>query len=182
MATRDDVFKVCQVMAAAYPNFVLRKDTIDIYSDLLADIETGVLGVAARQAIAESKFFPTVAELRERVVAMHKSASRVPDAEAAWREVLGAFAHTSCIEAQPKFSHPVIDEAVRRIGWRDIGMCDSDNLRTLFAQFRNTYNTLIERATTEIRTLPKTQAVIDEIARRMDMNRMLLSPGKDGAQ
>lgn len=174
MATRDQVMKVCGVMAAAYPGFNLRAETIAVYAELLADLDTDTLAVAAKQAVAESKFFPTVAELRERVIAMNKRAGGAPTAEEAWREVLNAFGRTACTDPQPKFSHAAIDETVRRIGWRDIGMCQEDDVRILFAQFRTTYDRLIERAVDDMRMLPQTREIVSKLAEALSINTLRL--------
>ena len=57
--------RVLEILTASYPNTEITSDTIRIYDRLLSDIPEGVLEAACVQHIAQSRFFPTVAEMRE---------------------------------------------------------------------------------------------------------------------
>ena len=177
MATPSEVMKILSVLAAAYPNFRLQKATIDIYAKLLADIDADELAVAAEQSVAESEFFPTVAKIREHVLAAHKSSTAIPDWTLAWQDVIGKASAIGYEEGMRRrldiFIHPANETAVRRVGWRDICYCETDQLNTLRAQFRDIYNAMIGRMDQEARELPATAQMIRSLAERFDMNKRL---------
>lgn len=64
MISRDDLVAVMGVLAAAFPTFNVTQDTMSVYHSALEDMHPEALKAAARAHIAESRFFPTVAELR----------------------------------------------------------------------------------------------------------------------
>jgi hypothetical protein len=64
MASNDDFDKVMAILAAAYPMFTTPDATLELYEKELQDIPAPKLLEAARKHISNSKFFPTIAELR----------------------------------------------------------------------------------------------------------------------
>lgn len=178
MATPNEVMKILSVLAAAYPNFKMQKATIDVYAKLLAEYDADELATAAEQAVADSEFFPTVAKIREKLFAARKSSTAVPDWTQAWENVRYAIRRYGFEEGMRLdlhiFADPHIETAVRRVGWRDICMCDEDQLNTLRAQFRDIYNAMIQRMDQEVRQLPQTSQVIRNLADKLDMGNHLL--------
>ncbi len=57
-------------MAAAYPAVGISEATIDVYVRELFDVPLAMLKRATSQALESCRFFPTVAELREKADAM----------------------------------------------------------------------------------------------------------------
>lgn len=82
----DELDKALVLLAAAYPNFDLREQTVEVYNQALSDVPIGLLQLATSHAIKTSKFFPTVAELRA-LVADIMMEETVPTPLGAWSNV-----------------------------------------------------------------------------------------------
>lgn len=68
-STRRQINKMMTKLALAYPNLKLSEDEaearIELYEEMLGDIDLDVLGSGFRAAVRSCKFFPSVSELRE---------------------------------------------------------------------------------------------------------------------
>ena len=121
MADRRFVAEMCGVLAAAYPRFTLRKDTIEVYARCLADMPDAVLEAAAKDCIARSRFFPTVAELREAAHGITHAGEET--AYEAWEQVMRSF---RMCDKCPSFRNPRTNKALDGIGgWRLVGLSDN---------------------------------------------------------
>lgn len=131
-------------------------DTLDIYLEDLADLPPELVVQAIRECRRAETFFPAVAEIRKRVIAIAAGPVLV-DPEAAWGEVMREAQRVGFSRLPvwhngqshpapgPEFSSPLIAEAVEAIGWRDICMTDIDQLGTLRAQFRDALRAIQNR-------------------------------------
>src|ERR1043166_1167115 len=57
-------------LAAGFPSVGISEDTIDVYVRELYDVPLTLLQRGVTQALESSRFFPTIAELREKIDAM----------------------------------------------------------------------------------------------------------------
>lgn len=64
MATSDDFDAMMAILSAAYPNYTPPGETLALYEEELSDMPGAELIEAARRHYRQSKFFPTIAELR----------------------------------------------------------------------------------------------------------------------
>lgn len=64
MSKADALVSVGKLMAA-YRQEKLREETIQVYAEELADLRPDALAIAVVEIIRRSKFFPSVAEIRE---------------------------------------------------------------------------------------------------------------------
>lgn len=131
-------------------------DTLDIYAEDLEDLPVDQVVQAIRECRRTGTFFPSIGEIRNRVIAIVGGAMLV-DPEAAWGEVrrearrVGfnrppVFANGELQPAPgPQFSSPMIARAVEAIGWRDICLTDDDDVATLRAQFRDALRAIQRR-------------------------------------
>ena len=183
MAKPTEIMKICAFMAASYPTFRLQKETVDAYAKLLADVDAEILAKAAEQAVNDSEFFPTVKRLRDAVIALTAKVSPLPDYAQAWENVRYVISRYGHDEAERMgmhvFANPLIEMAVKRVGWYDICYTDLENINTLRAQFRDVYNTIVNREVESARMLPGTRAIIKELATKLDMGRRLLEGGNN---
>lgn len=95
-------------LRAAYPNQNLPVETVAVYAAALEDLEPADVRDATAALIKASRFFPTVAEIRERVAETRLS---LPGPTAAWLEATG--------RADGTFEgvrHPLVTEALNGIG------------------------------------------------------------------
>ena len=66
--TRDDVKKIFALMILAYPSMSeITTEKIDIWHELLSDIDFEAAEKAVKEHIKTSRFVPTIAEIREAV-------------------------------------------------------------------------------------------------------------------
>lgn len=79
----------------AYPRMDVAKGTVSMYVRALADLPAQALMRAANAWVMESRFFPTVAELRARVI---EERVDLPDAIEAWHLIERAIASGSLSE------------------------------------------------------------------------------------
>lgn len=102
----------------------------------LVDLPTEPLQRSVLRLVQVSKFFPTVAEIRDEVASL---ICQLPEVGEAWAEVNRAILAVGHMR-KPEFSHPLIDEAVRQLGWVDI--CMSETPTSDRAKFFEAYNQL----------------------------------------
>jgi hypothetical protein len=119
----------------------LERNRVAIYCECLADLDVEDVEDALRRLIAVSKWWPSVAEIREEVAML--AVADLPEPELAWAEVLRAVARDGAYRA-PCFEHEEIAEAVRAIGWRDI--CLEANVTSTRARFIDAYTAVRRRA------------------------------------
>jgi hypothetical protein len=137
-------------LAGMYPAVQLSDETIAGYCRALADVPLAALDAALAQTQQECKFFPTVAEIRERV--LDATAPRRPDGPDAWALVLGEFSRVGSY-GDPRFPDPLVARAVDIMGWREL--CLSENQVADRAHFLQIYNALVKRERDEARLLPE---------------------------
>jgi hypothetical protein len=158
MATIEQVTALLGVIAAAHPDrFEITDERIDVYADLLADLDITDLKAATRQHLATSPHPPTIADLRRGCAQV--SAPAMPAWGEAWRELLDQIGRVGSYAA-PSWSHPVIAEAVRQFGpWREVCAMEIDQTPTNRAQFRDVYNAVVSRAQCTAALLPEVRAL-----------------------
>ncbi len=162
MATRETVTKVIIMLAAAYPRMQIPKESAKVYHELLHDIDDGLLVMAAKQHAANSKWFPSVAELRGVALDMQARASGIPSAAEAWGEVMQQIrAHG--YYGQPVFSHKLVRQSIDGLGgWKTL--CAGDNLIADRAHFLRIYESLSKRQQDTAALLPEVYDAIQALA------------------
>lgn len=145
------ILKSLLLMKAAYPRLALSDETIQLYTRALQDIEPALLKAAVMHHIASSKWFPTIAELREAAAHLLASASGQPSAYDAWGAVMRQ------VRLRGRWGvpdlEPLAQQAVNVIGgWSFI--CDSENVTADRARFIAAYEQLLERKVRQQMELP----------------------------
>jgi len=162
----SDTQVVLKSLFAAYPNTQVTPETVIVYVEDLSDIPADELRAVIKQARAQLKFLPTIAELKS----MHKLLIRdlaIPTAEQAWEEVRRSFGR---INRSP-WSHPFIEEAVNVIGYRELGM--SENQGNDMARFLKIYANLVERKDQVARLTPEARQLAERKVGMLSMNESL---------
>ena len=156
-----DVAQIVKVIAVAYPNWQPTAETSEVYYQLLQDVPTDELKAAVLHCLGESgrRFAPSVGEIRGAVSELRGMSANVPSAFQAWQEVLRQFSLTGSY-GTPQFSHPLIERAVRQLGWREL--CMSENQTADRARFLQCYDQLLTRATKEDMLLPEVRGYIEQ--------------------
>ena len=95
---------------------------------MFADVEPEEMLLAVQKMIATKPYFPTVAEVRSALAEIR--AERIPDAGAAWGEVIAAIREYGGYEPEKALQSmsPVTRLAVQRIGWKELCMSEDQNI------------------------------------------------------
>lgn len=96
------------VLRAAYPNAVINPETVDAYEAALGDLDPQDLGDAVAALVKESRYLPSIAEIRD-VVAEHKLA--LPSPTEAWCE-----ARERAFGTWDKPRHPLVHQVIQDMG------------------------------------------------------------------
>ena len=168
MSTAKEVTKIMGVMAHAYPRYELSADSVKLYAQLLADIPADVLEASAKQLMVEMKFFPSIAEWREKAQYLMVGIQNIPSAFEAWGNAIaeinrcGDYTRYAISTRTPEYSHPLVEKAVNIIGYRNLA--ESENEVADRAHFFKIYESLLSRAEEELKLLPEVRAVSDKYA------------------
>lgn len=124
--TKKDAAKLVMIVVTAYPNFDKFRDedsvnaTVNLWAVMLEDIDAATADLAVRQHIATSKWPPSIAELRERILEITRPDVVPPDK--AWLAVSDLLysvgEHNYCDLA--KQLPPLVSRAVEAIGWGNL--------------------------------------------------------------
>jgi hypothetical protein len=163
MSTTDSIAEVLGVLMAAYPSWGENNPKIDftleVYCRALMDIDIGLLRSAAMQHISSSKWFPSVAELREAALSIITHGDE--SAEEAWGKVKQAIrAYGSYRE--PQFENDKIAQSVKIMGW--LNLCMSENEVADRAHFFKIYQSVQNRERFDAISLPEVRQAIERIA------------------
>ena len=132
---RKEVSLLLGVLRATWPDRTVDADTVTAYEMAWCDLPFEVVKRAVAEHLRVGKFFPAPSEIR--ALALRRETG-TPPAEIAWDEVRRQIANVG-MYGNPAWSTRTLEDTVRAIGWRAICVCEEDDLGTLRAQFRNTY-------------------------------------------
>lgn len=160
MANMRTIAEIVAKLSAAYPNWNVSEYTVEVYYQDLHDIPDEELQIAAQHCRAESgrKFAPSTGELRGAVAELRQMSTNVPTSFQAWQEVLQQIVAVGSY-GTPAFSNPVVDRAVRALGWRQL--CLSEDPISDRARFIQCYEQLLERALTEEMLIPEVRGYLE---------------------
>jgi hypothetical protein len=128
-----------------------------LWTSLLKDIPDEIVMAASKQLAVENTFYPALAEVRNKCLQLMKP--EYPTWPEAFKECL-EYINKFSWEQKDGFSHPLIEQAYNQVGgWENLM---SDDLPTVRAQFRQTYESLIFRAENEIKLLPESRIVSEK--------------------
>ncbi len=153
----DKTLTILEQLFSCYPNTEITKHTTAMYVRLLQDIDPADLQTIVDQAVATSKFLPTIAELRD----MRHSLTTLgrPTYIEAWDSVQKAIRKHGYMQ-KPQFADPITAQVVASMGWREL--CMSETPEITRAQFRDMYNTLSSRSDTEQKLLPQARTYAEQ--------------------
>jgi hypothetical protein len=135
-------------LIAAFPEHPVSEATISVYARSLCDLAPDVLDRAIARCLATCDRFPRIAQIRKAAI---EEGDRFPGSDEAWGEVESAFGKYGR-NRRPQWSHWIIAEAVRRIGWSRL--CESDQSDVIRGQFRRAYEELLERTRSDVMARP----------------------------
>lgn len=148
---REEFKILVKAMKAVYtkPDFIPDADAFNVWYSLLQDLSYMQAQVAIQRHMTESKFPPTIADIREKAEIVSIDAPK--DWSDGWEEVLKAirkYGRYREDEALENMSE-VTKRAVQRLGFQEI--CNSENITADRANFRMIYEQIQEREQKEAR-------------------------------
>ena len=164
-------------LVAMFPNFHPTIETFEAYVMVLADIDSAVLETAVLHLLEQPlDFMPTAGRIREVAfdLADNAGGSGIPDAYAAWEEVLSAIREYGSYRT-PIFSNELIERAVRHVGgWREL--CASENTVADRARFLEAFSRLRSRHREDSRMMPVVRDQMKLLAGKLSAQRMIEKP------
>jgi hypothetical protein len=112
--TPIEVSELLAYLASAHPYISLSKETVAVYADLLADLDTEQARRAVRRLTASQERFPSPATIRREVARLNGALP--PDSHDALAEVLRQMECSSRGLGLEPWTHPIVEEVVRAVG------------------------------------------------------------------
>lgn len=150
---------VLKQLFSAYPHTQATVQTIAVYDRLLSDIPSADLQTVVDQAIAECKFLPTVAELRERYHALTRTLGQLTATDA-WGQVKEEIRRVGSW-GLPKFTDPTVAHVVKRMGWLELCLSESPE-GVDRAQFERMYKEILARGEQMNKLLPQAREMAEQ--------------------
>lgn len=150
---------ILRQLFSAYPNSQATVETIAVYDRLLADIPATDLQTVIDQCIAECKFLPTVAEIRERYHKLTRTLGHLTATDA-WGMVKAEIRRIGSW-GTPTFDDPIVAHVVKRMGWLEL--CTSESPEGVDrAQFERMYNETVARGEQVAKLLPQARDLAEQ--------------------
>lgn len=174
--TKGEIAKLLAVLAAAYPKFEVDDVKVQVWYEMLGDLDYDVANIAIKKIIMLNTFPPAIAEVR-RATAELMNPDRVTKPEA-WGEVIRAvkkYGHYRAKEAIASMS-PATAQVVRCIGWSEI--CLTEEPGVIRAHFLKMYDQIAAREQEKQLLSPTMQTEIKKLAKKYDIR--LIEGGNAG--
>ncbi len=152
------IMELVGALVAAFPAAEIGAETVKLYARMLADVPPEVLDAAVEQCIAECKFFPAVAELRDKALRLASAAGQHPTSAEAWGLVVEAIRRVGSY-GRPRFADPLVARAVEVMDWRQMCACETPAADR--AHFMRIYEQLVARDMEDARLLPAARTLRD---------------------
>jgi hypothetical protein len=160
MASKETVAKAFVLLSANWPTYAFTATTMPTYQRMLEDLPDAVLEAAVLDCIATSRFFPTVAEIREAAANIVTDAVHATNEYDAWAEVKKAVSRT-----QWTWSDPMIGAAMQRVGGlHAFGMSEMSDEPSWRSRFIECYRMLRARERRQMTMLPQVRELTERLA------------------
>jgi hypothetical protein len=174
--TKGEVAKLLVVLAASYPKFEVDDVKVQVWYEMLGDLDYAVASMAVKKIIMQNTFPPAIAEVRKAVTEL-MNPEQVTSSEA-WGEVTRAIRNYGYYregEALASMS-PITAQLVRYMGWREI--CMSEDIGVIRGQFLRMYEQIATREQEKQLLSPTMQTEIKKLAKKYDIR--LIEGGNAG--
>ena len=170
--TKDEFRVLAKGLKAVYtqPNFLPDAEAIQIWYELLKDLDYATANIAIQKHMVSSKYPPTIADIREQ--ATEVSYGQAPLWSDGWEQVLRAMRLYGSYRLQEALDgmDDLTRKAVKRLGFKEL--CMSENIAVDRANFRMVFEQLANREY-EIKKLPLSlQNSIEDIQHSLEYKRM----------
>lgn len=165
--TKAEVAKILTVLAAVYPKFEVDDLKVQVWHEMLGDLDYATANMAVKKLILENTFAPSIAEVRKAVMGI-LTPNGMTAAEG-WGEVerairiYGYYRETEALESMS----PSVAKVVKCIGWQNI--CLNEEPGVVRGQFLKMYAQVAEREQKELLLPAGLRNQIQILAERMDL-------------
>ncbi len=161
---KTEIVQLLVVINAAFPNMQVNEVMVDLWHELLGDIDFNLAKAAVKKILLESPYPPTIADIRKQVAEI-TTPKQIDPAEA-WGEVERAIRYYGSYREEEALASmsPAVARVVKYIGWREI--CLSEEPGVLRGQFLKMYQQLQERERKEALLPPDLKNEIQQISQQ----------------
>lgn len=166
MLTVDQFIVITKGLKEVYQRdkFLQTRESLDVWYNLLKDIDYPILSIAIQKYMLNNKFAPTPADIREAVLQVTTTEN---DWGEGWQQVIKSFGRYGMYrvdEALASFDE-ITRKCVERLGYKNL--CMSENLANDRANFRMLYEQ-IDKSKKELARLPQLQQ--EQIKKLQEVN------------
>lgn len=165
--TKGEIAKLLAVLAASYPRFEVDDLKVQVWHEMLGDLDYSVASLAVKKAVLLNTFPPAISEVRE-AAAEIMNPERITGPEA-WGEVTRAIRKYGYYRQQEALASlsPITARVVRYMGWREI--CVSEEpLGVIRGQFLKMYEQVATREKEEQLLPPAMRDMITQLSEKFD--------------
>lgn len=161
MCDQRDITQIIGMLSAAFPNYKVSEHTAPVLYETLKDLPSDELKAAVLHCVSQPgrAFAPSIGEIRGAVGELRKVTGGVPSSFQAWQEVVTQLRDNGGDFGNPVWSHPLVERAVRTMGWRELRM--SENQTADRARFLQCYEQLVSRAERDDMMLPQVRGYLE---------------------
>lgn len=126
--TKGEAFKLVAILSAAFPTPAWPQQTLEVYRDMIADLDAGAASAAVRAWVLANRERPSVADIRDATRKQLDAAGITPhevDPDEAWGFVVRCMSSIGSYRPFPADKYPEVAAIVQRMGWETL--CRSDN-------------------------------------------------------
>jgi hypothetical protein len=165
--TKGEVAKLLAVLAAAYPKFEANDVKVQVWHEMLGDIDYAVANMAVKKLIMQNTFPPAIAEVRKAVTEL-MNPEQVTSSEA-WGEVTSAIRNYGYYREEEALASmsPTTAQLVRYMGWREI--CMSEDIGVIRGQFLRMYEQIATREQEKQLLPPAMQDEIKQLSNKIGL-------------
>jgi len=174
--TKGEVAKLLVVLAASYPKFEVDDVKVQVWHEMLGDLDYAVASMAVKKIIMQNTFPPAIAEVRKAAAEL-TNPENLTSSEA-WGEVTRAIRNYGYYRGEEALASlsPTTAQVVRYMGWREI--CMSEDIGVIRGQFLRMYEQIATREQEKQLLSPTMQTEIKKLAKKYDIR--LIEGGNAG--
>jgi hypothetical protein len=173
---KTEIVKLLAIINTAFPNMQVTEAMVDLWYELLGDIDFITAQVAVKKLLLESPYPPAIADIRKQVAEITTPEENKMDPAEAWGEVEKAIRHYGSYREEEALASmsPAVAKVAKYMGWREI--CLSEEPGVVRGQFLKMFSQVQEREKKEALLPEKLKNDIAMLANKHDFK--LIEGGK----
>lgn len=166
-----DRLKLINLLSASFARDNIKTPTIIVYVKMLADVPDELLEYSVNECIQTCKFFPTIAEIREKAnnYANNNSKSPIKEWSDVEKEIRNALKHNGQY-TPPTWSTPLVESLMKNRWQSFLEMLTSDE-GVMFAQTRMAYEGMVRRKKYETQSQQTVNSLSSENKKKLEENK-----------